>query len=149
MGTGKEQKITITASSNLSEDEINKAVKEAEQFTKEDKEKREIVDARNNLDGMIFNIEKSVKDNADKLSEADKTTLNTAVEEAKRSTWLAKTKKNSTRQLKTWRNLHKAFSPRCINKRKPKLTNAGAGAQTNNGENKDGDPEIIVEDDKK
>ena len=149
LGTGKEQKITITASSNLSEDEINKAVKEAEQFAKEDKEKREIVDARNNLDGMIFNIEKSVKDNADKLSEADKTTLNTAVEEAKKHL----TSENKEELNKAVEDLAKSsqdiFAKMYQQAQAQAQANAGAGAQTNNGENKDGDPEIIVEDDKK
>ena len=149
LGTGKEQKITITASSNLSEDEINKAVKEAEQFAKEDKEKREIVDARNNLDGMIFNIEKSVKDNADKLNEADKTTLNTAVEEAKKHL----TSENKEELNKAVEDLAKSsqdiFAKMYQQAQAQAQANAGAGAQTNNGENKDGDPEIIVEDDKK
>ena len=84
LGTNKEQKITITASTNLSEDEINKAVKEAEQFAEEDKKKREVIDTRNNLDATIMNIEKTVKDNGDKLSEEDKTSLNSACEEAKK-----------------------------------------------------------------
>lgn len=149
LGTGKEQNITITASSNLSEDEINKAVKEAEQFAKEDKEKREVVDARNNLDGMIFNIEKSIKDNADKLSEADKTTLNTAVEEAKKHL----TSENKEELNKAVEDLAKAsqdiFAKMYQQAQVQAQANAGAGAQTNNGENKDGDPEIIVEDDKK
>ncbi len=84
LGTNVEQKITITASTNLSEDEINKAVQEAEQFAEEDKKKREVIDTRNNLDAMILNIEKTVKDNGEKLEEADKTTLNSACEEAKK-----------------------------------------------------------------
>ena len=84
LGTNKEQKITITASTNLSEDEINKAVKEAEQFAEEDKKKREVIDARNNLDGMCLNIEKVMNDSADKLSEEDKKSLTDAVEEAKK-----------------------------------------------------------------
>ncbi len=84
LGTNKEQKITITASTNLSEDEINKAVKEAEQFAEEDKKKRELIDARNNLDGMTMNIEKVMKENGDKLSEEDKKALTDAVEEAKK-----------------------------------------------------------------
>ena len=84
LGTNKEQKITITASSNLSEEEINKAVKEAEQFAEEDKKKREVVDTRNNLDAQILNIEKTVKDNGDKLGEEDKKSLTDACEEAKK-----------------------------------------------------------------
>ncbi len=84
LGTNKEQKITITASTNLTEDEINKAVKEAEQFAEEDKKKREVIDTRNNLDGLIMTTEKAVKDNGDKISDEDKTALNNACEEAKK-----------------------------------------------------------------
>lgn len=83
LGTNKEQKITITASSNLSDDEINKAVKEAEQFAEEDKAKREVIDTKNTLDGMIMNIEKVMKENDDKLSAEDKDSLNKACEQAK------------------------------------------------------------------
>ena len=142
LGTGKEQKITITASSNLSEAEIDKAVKEAEQFAKEDKEKREIVDARNNLDGMIFNIEKSAKDNADKLSDADKTALNNACEEAKKHL----TSENKDELNKAVEDLSKASQD--IFAKMYQQAQAEAQAQQNNG-TKDGDPEIIVEDDKK
>ena len=83
MGTGKEQDVTITASSNLSEDDIQQAIKEAEQFADEDNKRKEKVDARNQLDTLIFQIEKFVKDNADKVSEDDKKTLEDAVSKAK------------------------------------------------------------------
>ena len=83
MGTGKEQDVTITASSNLSEDDIQQAIKEAEQFADEDNKRKEKVDARNQLDTLIFQIEKFVKDNADKVSEDDKNTLEDAVSKAK------------------------------------------------------------------
>ena len=81
--TGKSQDMTITASSNLSEDEIDKAVKEAEQFAEEDKKRKEVVDAKNELDHMIFTIEKFVKESGDKLSEEDKAKLNAEMEDAK------------------------------------------------------------------
>ena len=84
LGTNKEQKITITASTNLSDDEIDKAVKEAEQFAEEDKKRREVVDTRNTLDANVMNIEKLVKENGDKLSEDDKKKLTDACEEAKK-----------------------------------------------------------------
>ena len=83
LGTGKSQDITITASSNLSDDEIDKAVKEAEQFAEEDKKKKEVVDTKNNLDQMIAGIEKVMKDSGDKVSEEDKTKLNAELEKAK------------------------------------------------------------------
>ncbi len=84
LGTGKSTDITITSSTNLSEDEINKAVKDAEQYAEEDKKRKQKVDARNKLDGLIFSIEQTVKESGDKLSEEDKTQLNAAVEEAKK-----------------------------------------------------------------
>lgn len=84
LGTNKEQKITITASTNLTDEEVDKAVKEAEKYAQEDKARREVVDTRNTLDAMILNVEKIVKDNGDKLSEDDKTALNNACEEAKK-----------------------------------------------------------------
>ncbi|MBP3631349.1 MAG: molecular chaperone DnaK, partial [Clostridia bacterium] len=83
LGTGKSQDITITASSNLSDDEIDKAVKEAEQYAEEDKKRKEVVDTKNNLDQMIAGIEKVMKDSGDKLSEEDKTKLTGEMESAK------------------------------------------------------------------
>lgn len=73
LGTGKEQHITITASTNLSEDEINKAVAEAEQYAAEDKKRKEAIDVKNEADSMVFQTEKMMKDMEDKLDAADKT----------------------------------------------------------------------------
>ena len=67
LGTGKEQNITITASTNMSKEDIDKAVKEAEQYAAEDKKKREEVDIRNGADQMVFQTEKMLKENGDKL----------------------------------------------------------------------------------
>ena len=72
MGTGKEQHITITASTNLSEEEINKAVEEAEKNAAEDKKRKEAIDTKNEADSMIFQTEKMVKDMEDKLEAEDK-----------------------------------------------------------------------------
>jgi len=83
LGTGKMQDITITASSNLTDAEIDKAVKEAEQYAEEDKKRKEVVDTKNSLDQMIFSIEKVVKESGDKLKDEDKTRLNAEVESAK------------------------------------------------------------------
>ena len=71
LGTGKEQHISITASSNMSKDDIDKAVKEAEQFAAEDKKKREAVDLRNNADQMVYQTEKLLSENGDKFSDDD------------------------------------------------------------------------------
>ena len=84
LGTNKEQSITITASSNLSEADIDKAVNEAKQFEEEDKKKKELVDTKNQADAYVFQIEKMMKDAGDKISEEDKTKLNAAIEEAKK-----------------------------------------------------------------
>ncbi len=83
LGTGKATDITITSSTNLSEADIDKAVKEAEQYEAEDKKRKEEVEAKNQLDSMIFTFEKTLKDNADKLSDEDKATIENAVKEAK------------------------------------------------------------------
>ena len=83
LGTGKSQNITITSSTNLSDADIDKAVNEAKQYEEEDKKRKEVVDNHNKLDGLIFTVEKSIKDLADKISEEDKAQLEEAVKEAK------------------------------------------------------------------
>ena len=83
LGTGKSQDITITASSNLSEEEIDKAVKEAEKYAEEDKKRKEVVDAKNSLDQMIAGIEKVLRESGDKVSEEDKARLNASMDSAK------------------------------------------------------------------
>ena len=77
LGTGKEQNITISSSTNMSKEDIDKAVKEAEQFAAEDKARREAVDAKNEAENMAYQAEKLVADNGDKLAEEDKNTLTT------------------------------------------------------------------------
>ena len=72
LGTGKEQKITITSSTNLSDDDIEKAVKEAEKYAAEDKKNKEIADARNTADNMIYQSEKTLNELGDKVSEDEK-----------------------------------------------------------------------------
>ena len=83
LGTGKEQHISITASSNMSKDDIDKAVKEAEQFAAEDKKKREAVDLRNNADQMVYQTEKLLSENGDKFSDDDRSALNTKLDALK------------------------------------------------------------------
>ena len=77
LGTGKEQKITISSSTNMSKEDIDKAVKEAEQFAAEDKKRREEIDAKNEAENLAYQAEKLVNENGDKLSDEDKNTLNT------------------------------------------------------------------------
>lgn len=83
LGTGKEQHISITASSNMSKEDIDKAVKEAEQFAEEDKKKREAVDLRNNADQMVYQTEKLLSEDGDKFAAEDKSTLQTKVDTLK------------------------------------------------------------------
>jgi molecular chaperone DnaK len=80
LGTGNQQHITITASSNLSEDEINKAVRDAEQYAQQDKERREQVEIRNRADQMVYECEKTMKDLEGKISADDKSRLETELQ---------------------------------------------------------------------
>jgi len=83
LGTGKEQKITITASTNLSDDEIDKAVKDAEMYAEQDKKRKEIIDVKNGAESMIFQTDKLLKDMDEKLEEADKDRINEELERLK------------------------------------------------------------------
>lgn len=101
LGTGKEQHIAITASTNLSKDDIAKAVHEAEQYAKEDAQRKDEVDTRNHADQMVYQSEKTIADMGDKLSADDKTTIEAAI--AKVRTALSGTDieaiKNTTEEL--------------------------------------------------
>ena len=79
LGTGKEQHITISSSSNMSKEDIDKAVKAAEQFAEEDKKRREEVDAKNNAENLCYSAEKLLSDSGDKLQEADKNEVSVKV----------------------------------------------------------------------
>ena len=79
-GTGKEQHITITASTNLSEDDINKAVKEAEEYASQDKARKEEVDARNTADQVVYQSEKTLEELGDKVTESEKAPIKAAIE---------------------------------------------------------------------
>jgi molecular chaperone DnaK len=83
--TGKDTRITITSSSGLSKDEVEKMAKEAESHAAEDKEKREEIEARNSLDSLVYNIEKMLKDSGEKVQAADKTEVESALAEAKKT----------------------------------------------------------------
>ena len=83
LGTGAEQKITITASSNLSKEDIDKAVREAEQYAAEDKARKDEVDTRNNADQVIYQSEKTLNEMGDKVTEAEKAPVKEAIEKLK------------------------------------------------------------------
>ncbi len=83
LGTGKEQSIVITASSGLSDDEIEKMVKDAELHATEDQQKREMIETRNQADGLVYTTEKALKEHGDKVDEETKKSIETALEELK------------------------------------------------------------------
>ena len=82
-GTGKDQKITITSSSGLSKDEVERMAKDAEAHASEDKEKKDEIEARNQLDSLVYNIEKMLKESGDKVQASDKSEVESALAEAK------------------------------------------------------------------
>jgi molecular chaperone DnaK len=85
LGTGKEQKITITASSGLSKDEVNRMTKDAESHADEDKKRREEIELRNRADQAAYGAERMLKDTGDKLAAAEKSAIESAIEEVKRA----------------------------------------------------------------
>ena len=84
-GTGKEQKITLTASSGLSDEEVKKMVRDAEMHADEDAKKREDVDTRNQAESMIYQVEKAIKDAGDKVPAAKKSAVESAVEDLRKA----------------------------------------------------------------
>ena len=83
LGTGKEQHITITSSTNMSQADIDKAIKDAERFAEDDKKQKEAVDVKNRADSLVFQTEKTLNEVGDKLSDGDKAPVNAALEELK------------------------------------------------------------------
>ena len=139
LGTNKSQSITITASSNLKEDEIDKAIKEAEAHAEEDKKRKELVNLKNDADNLVFALEKMLKENGDKISSEDKEKLEKSIEKAKEQ---FKSDDADTIR-KAMEELSKENEPIVT-----KLYQAAAKkAQAQNQENKK-DDEIIVEEDK-
>src|SRR5438270_1182073 len=85
LGTGKEQKITITSSSGLSKNEVEKLVKDAEAHAAEDQQRREEIEAKNQLDSLVYNVEKMLSENRDKISGADVSNLESTISEARKA----------------------------------------------------------------
>ena len=83
LGTGREQKITITSNTNMSKEDVEKAVKEAEQYASEDKQRREEIEVRNGADQAVYQCEKSLEELGDKLDAADKTELQQKVDDVR------------------------------------------------------------------
>ena len=107
LGTGKEQNITITASTNLSQEDIDKAVREAEQFAAEDKAKKEEVDTHNNAEHLVYQTEKTLEELGDKITADEKATVQAAIEKLKEAN-----KGTDLEAIKTaGDDLQKAFHP--------------------------------------
>ena len=145
LGTNKEQKITITASSNLTEAEIDKAIKEAEAHAEEDKKRKEFVDTKNQADQMVYQLEKMLKENGDKLSEEDKKKLEEAIEKAKKDfeTTDLDALKKALEELTNVSN--EVFTKMYQNAQASAQANANASNADNKNNNNDNPDEIIVD----
>ncbi|MEG1519544.1 MAG: molecular chaperone DnaK [Clostridia bacterium] len=144
-GTGKSQNITITASTNLSDDEIDKAVKEAEKYADDDKKRKEEFDIKSGLDQTIFNIEKFMKESGDKLPENDRTTVNDAVTAAKKVLEggdLEKIKAETQKLLDVTGPIFSKLYEQAQNAN-PQGNPQGGNANGNGGKN--GDDDIVVD----
>ena len=140
LGTNKQQNITITASSNLKEEEIEKAIKEAEAHAEEDKKRKEFVETKNQADNMVYTLEKTLKENADKIAEEDKKKLEDAIEKAKKDF-----ESTDVEVLKKGLDELTQVSNEVFSKM---YQNANANQNPNNNGNdpkNDGDPEVVVE----
>ena len=136
-GTGKEQHITITSSTNMSQEDIDKAVRDAEKFAEEDRRQKEAVDIKNRADSMIFQSEKTLTEIGDKLSDADKADVTAAVEKLKETV-----KGGNTDAIKAdTEALEKAFyalSEKLYAQSGAQGADFGAGAQGDAGQSSDG-----------
>ena len=141
LGTNKEQNITITASSNLKEEDIEKAIKEAEAHAEEDKKRKELVETKNQADNMVYGLEKMLKDNADKLADEDKKKLEEAIEKAKKDF-----ESNDIEVIKKAIDELTNVSNGIVTKM---YQTASANQQNSSNDDKGPDPEVVVDDDNK
>ena len=153
LGTGKEQKITITASSNLSKDDIDKKVKEAEEFAQQDKKKKENIEVKNNADQMVYQTEKLMKDLEGKISEDEKKDIEAKLSDLKK----ASEGSDYDDMKKKTEDLTQAFYKvsEQLYKQSAEAGAAGAeagaqGSEEHKGDDDvvDGDYEVVDEDDK-
>ena len=139
-GTGKEQSVTITASSNLSEEDIQRAIDDAEKFAAEDNKRKETVDVKNNLDALVFQIEKVLAESGDKVNAADKARLEEEVAKAKETL-----KTDDVENIKkTFEDLQK-LSGEVFTKLYQQTAGAANGNPGNNGGNNGGDGDNVVD----
>ena len=140
LGTNKEQSITITSSSNMSEADIEKAVKEAEAHAEEDKKQRELIDTKNQADNMVYQLEKMLKENGDKLSADDKKKLEDAIAKAKKDF-----ESNDIEVIRKALEELTTSSNEVVTKMYQSAQNA-QGANPEQPKKDDGDPEVVVDD---
>ena len=141
LGTGAEQKITITASSNLSKEDIEKAVKEAEQYAAEDKARKDEVDARNTADQVVYQSEKTLNEMGDKVSESDKAPVLAAIEklkEAQKGNDVAAIKAATDEVQKAFYAVSEKLYKNAAPQGDPNAAAGAAGNGPQNGANDDG-----------
>ena len=144
LGSGNEQKITITASTKLSEEEINKKVREAEQFAQEDKKKKEAVEIKNNAESLVYQTEKTLKDLEGKLSEDEKSAVNTKLEELKTALATDNTEDIKAKNDALTQEFYK-LSEKLYQNANPQ----GQGAEQKKDDVVDADYEVVDEDENK
>jgi molecular chaperone DnaK len=142
MGTGKEQKIRIEASSGLSEAEIEKMVKEAEAHAEEDKKERERAEIRNEADTFLYSTEKSLKDYGDKVGEAERASIQAAMDDLKKAI-----ESNDLEQMKAKMETLKQASYKLAEEVYKAAGAQNQGAQPNEGQGAQAEPETKTADD--
>ena len=145
LGTNKEQNITITASSNLSEADINAAIKEAEAHAEEDKKRKEFVETKNQADNMVYSLEKMLKENGDKLSAEDKKRLEDEIEKAKKD-FESDDVEVLKKALESLTQVSNEVFTKMYQNANPQGAQNNDNNNNNNSDNKDdGDPEVVVD----
>ncbi|MCL5097145.1 MAG: molecular chaperone DnaK [Candidatus Omnitrophica bacterium] len=152
LGTGKEQKITITASSGLAKDEIENMRKEAELHAEEDRQQRETIESRNEADNAVYRSEKMLRENADKISASDKTKIESAISEVKealKGSDSASIRSANDKLNQAWQavssELYKAAAEQARAGKAQETTQPPAGDQAHAGAKKDEGPIIDAE----
>ncbi|HIT25805.1 MAG TPA: Hsp70 family protein, partial [Candidatus Enterenecus avicola] len=156
MGTGKEQNITITSSTNMSKEDVEKAVREAEQFAAEDAKRKEEVDTRNQADQMVYQTEKTLEEMGDKLDSGDKASIEGELNKVKEALKGTDTQaiKNATEGLTKafYAVSEKLYSQQPGAQPGPDMGGASAGATGSTGSDNGGDNVVdadyeVVDDD--
>jgi molecular chaperone DnaK len=136
-GTQKSQSITITSSSNLSDKEIEEAIKEAEKYAEEDQKRKDLVDAKNGAEQLIFTIEKFARDNGEKLAEEDKKKLEEATKEASEELKKAETQDDVKKLIEKLSKVSDPIFSKFYQENPDAAANAGAQGGAMNGEPQD------------